>query len=73
MVSPVSTAVVECSHSALKIVKSKMQSTMQEGRLNALMMLYVHKDIKLNYNKIIDIYANKFPCRMRFSNPLEAK
>ena len=73
MVSPVSTAVVECSHSALKIVKSKMQSTMREGRLNALMMLYVHKDIKLNYNKIIAIYANKFPCRMRFSNPLEAK
>ena len=73
MVSPLSTAVVERSHSALKIVKSKMQSTMREGRLNALMMLYVHKDIKLNYNKIIDIYANKFPHSMRFSNPLEAK
>ena len=73
MVSPLSTAVVERSHSAVKIVKSKMQSTMREGRLNALMMLYVHKDIKLNYNKIIDIYANKFPCRMRLSNPSETK
>ena len=73
MVSSVNTAVVGRSHSALKILKSKMQSTMREGRLNALMMLYVHKDIKLNYNKIIDIYANKFPRRMRFSNFLEAK
>ena len=73
MVSHVSTAAVEHSHSALKIVKSKMQSTMQESRLNVQMMLYVNKDIKLNYSKIIDIYIKKFPCRIRFSNPLEAK
>ena len=71
MIIPVSTATVEQSHSGLKIVKSKLQSTMGEGRLNALMMLYVHKDITLDYGKIIDIYANRYPHRMRFSNPMQ--
>ena len=46
---------------------------MGEGRLNALMLLYVHKDIELDYNKIIDRYAKKYPRRMRFSNPLQDK
>ena len=72
-VMPVSTAAVERSHSSLKIVKSKLQSRMGEGRLNALMLLYVHKDIELDYNKIIDRYAKKYPRRMRFSNPLQDK
>ena len=70
---PVSTAAVERSHSNLKIVKSKLQSRMGEGRLNALMLLYIHKDIELDYNKIIDRYAKKYPHRMRFSNPLQDK
>ena len=71
MIIPVSTATVERSHSGLKIVKSKLQSTMGEGRLNALMLLYVHKDITLDYGKIIDIYANRYPHRMRFLNPMQ--
>ena len=58
---PVSTAAVERRHSSLKIVKSKLQSRMGEGRLNALILLYVHKDIKLDYNRIIDRYAKKYP------------
>ena len=73
LVMPVSTAAVERSHSSLKIVKSKLQSRMGEGRLNALMLLYVHKDIILDYNRIIDRYAKKYPRRMRFSNPLQDK
>ena len=30
---------------------------MGEDRLNALLLLYVHRDIKLDYDKIIDDYA----------------
>ena len=67
------TAAVEWSHSGLKIVKSKLQSRMGEGRFNALMLLYLHKDIPVNYERIIDIYANRFPHRMRFSNPMQEK
>ena len=73
LIMPVSTALVERSHSCLKIVKSKLQSRMGEGRLNALMLLCMHKDIKLDFNRIIDLYAKKYPRRMRFSNPLQEK
>ena len=61
LVMPVSTAAVERSHSSLKIVKSKLQSRMGEGRLNALMLLYIHKDIILDYNRIIDRYEVSTP------------
>ena len=71
LIIPVSTAATECSHSCLKIVKSKLQSNMGEEKLNALMLLYVHKDIGLDYNKAIDIYANRYPRRMIFLNPMK--
>ena len=70
MVVPVSTAATERSHSGLQIVKTKLQSTMGQQRLNALMLLYIHKDIQINYPNIIDIYANRYPRRMLFKNPL---
>ena len=70
MVVPVSTAATEHSHSGLQIVKTKLQSTMGQQRLNALMLLYIHKDIQINSPKIIDIYANRYPRRMLFKNPL---
>ena len=71
MIIPVSTSATECSHFCLKIVKSKLQANMGEEGLNALMLLYVHKDIVLDYEKVIDIYANRFPRRMRFLNPMK--
>ena len=70
MVVPVSTVATECSHSGLQIVKTNLQSTMGQQRLNALVLLYIHKDIQINYPKIIDIYANRYPRRMLFKNPL---
>ena len=70
MVVPVSTAATERSHSGLQIVKTKLQSTMGQQRLNALMLLYIHKDIQINYPNIIDIYANRYPRRMLLKNPL---
>ena len=53
MVVPVSTAATERSHSGLQIVKTKLQSTMGQQRLNALMLLYIHKDIQINYPNIL--------------------
>ena len=70
MVVPVSTAATERSHSGLQIVKTKLQSTMGQQRLNALMILYIHKDIQINYPKIIDIYANGYPRRMLFKKSI---
>ena len=39
-------------------------TTMSEDGFNALVLLYEHWDIKLDYNRIIQIYANKYPGRL---------
>ena len=57
---------VERSNSSLKFVKSAERSTMGEDRFNALVLLFVHKDIPLDLDKIIDAYAKKHPRRMLF-------
>ena len=67
---PLTSAEVERAHSALKLVKTKLRSTIGEDRLNALLLLYYHKDIALGYDKIVDLYARRHPRRMSFINPL---
>ena len=37
------------------------RSTMCEERFNALVLLFVHRDIALEYDKIIDMYAQRYP------------
>ena len=54
---PVTTATGERSFSALKYVKNTLRSTMSENRLNGLTMLFVHKDIKLDVDAVIDAFA----------------
>ena len=46
---------------------------MSEDQLNSLILMYVHKDIKLDYNDIIDVYARCNPRRMLFLNSLGEK
>ena len=43
---------------------------MGEDRFNALMLLYVHKDIELNIDAIIDSYSRKYPRRMLLMDPI---
>ena len=39
-------------------------------RLNSLLLLYVHKDIRLDYDDIVNDYARKNPRKMVLLNPL---
>ena len=39
-------------------------------RVNALLLACIHRDILIDYNKIIDIYASKYLGRMFLINPL---
>ena len=39
-------------------------------RINALLLVCIHRDIFLGYDKIIDISASKYPRRMLLTNPL---
>ena len=62
---------VERANSSLRF--NVYRSTMGEDRFNALMLLYhlyVHKDIELNIDAIIDSYSRKYPRRMLLIDPI---
>ena len=39
-------------------------------RVNALLLVYIHRDTFFDYDKMADIYASKYPRRMLFIDPL---
>ena len=62
---PVSTCTAERSFSALKHVKSYLRATMTEKRLNGLAALYIHKDLILNKEAVIN-ESSRGNRRMKF-------
>lgn len=54
---PVTTASSERSFSALKYIKNCLRSTMGNDRLNGLSHLYINRDIKLDYDAVIDEFS----------------
>lgn len=73
LLAPVSSATVERANSALKFVKSDRRSTMGQERLNALLLLFVHQDVHVDVDEVVDVFAKKHPRRMRLQNPLSEK
>ena len=71
LITPVTSATVERSNSSLRFVQNVYRSTMGEERLNAPLLLFIHKDIPLNYNAVVDEYAKRNQRRMKFINPLQ--
>ena len=70
LIAPVTSASVERANSALDYAKTELRSTMGQDRLNDLILLYVHKDIPLQYCQIVDQFAAKTPRQMRLIDPL---
>ena len=70
LVTLVTTASME--RASVGLVKSDHCSTMSEWRLNALLRLYVHKDIQLDFEEVVTTYGNKHPRRMLLGRPLDA-
>ena len=64
LVTPATSASVERSNSALRYIKNIYRNSISESRLNALILICVHRYIKLYYDKIIDLFAAKHPRRM---------
>ena len=58
-VTPVTASTTDRANSALKFIKSDRRSTMGQDRLNSLLLLCVHKDIQLNYDAVVDLYASR--------------
>ena len=68
--APVTSASVRRANSALARVKTEFRSTMSQEKRNDLLLLYVHKDIPLNYAQIVDDFAAKAPRRMKLTDPM---
>ena len=70
LVAPVTSASVERANSSLDYVKTELRSTMSQNRLNDLILLYIHKDIPLQYSDIVDRFAVRAPRRMQLIDPM---
>ena len=57
-------------NSTLQHLRIDFWSMMVEERLNALSLVYILRDIFLDYDKIIEIYVSKYPSLMLLINPL---
>ena len=63
-------ASAERANSDLRLLKTCFLSMMCAERLNALLLVYIHRDIFLDYDKIIDMYTLKYPRKILLINPL---
>ncbi|XP_040275821.1 52 kDa repressor of the inhibitor of the protein kinase-like [Bufo bufo] len=61
---PVSVASAERSFSTLRRVKTWLRSRMSEERLNGLSLLYIHRDVPVNTDRIIELFAKQGKCRI---------
>ena len=66
----VTSVTTERANSALKFIKSSFQSAMIEDLMNALILMYVHKDISLDWEDILNSFARQNPRCMLFLNLL---
>ena len=41
----------------MKLLKSRLRSTMDDNRLNGLALMYIHKDKEISVNSVIDQFA----------------
>ena len=63
------TRIKKKANSALHL-RTDFRRMMGEERLNALSLVCIHRNILLDYDKIINIYASKYPRSMLLINPL---
>ena len=70
LLTSVTSCTVERANSSLQFVKSCFRGAMSEDRFNALVLLFLHNDIELDIDAVIDMYARRHPRRMILLNPL---
>ncbi|KAF0704357.1 52 kDa repressor of the inhibitor of the protein kinase-like, partial [Aphis craccivora] len=63
---PVSTASVERSFSTLKIIKPYLRNTTGETRLNGLALMNIYRDLHIDSEVIINMFASKKERRLDF-------
>lgn len=63
---PVSTASVERSFSSLKRIKTYLRNSTGEARLNGLALMNIHRDIQIDTDAILNMFASKKERRLDF-------
>jgi triphosphoribosyl-dephospho-CoA synthetase len=71
LLATINSAAVGRVNSDLKFVKSDWRSTTGEERLNALLLLYIHRDLNVNIDDVIDTCASKHARCIRPQNSLK--
>ena len=69
---PITTSECERSISVLRRLKTYLRGTMKQDRMNGLALLHVHRDTRIDINKVIDMFALKHPRRMEMINILDS-
>ena len=67
---PVTCCSCERSISCLRHLKNYLRGTMGQQRLNGLALMHAHREIALDLDEIIDLFASKHPRRTRMANIL---
>ena len=63
---PVTTATAERTFSSLRLLKTYLRSTMGQNRLAGLTLLYLHRDIPITPDEVIDTFARHSSRRLEF-------
>jgi hypothetical protein len=63
---PVTSCTAERAFSAMKILKTRLRSTMTDARLNGLALMYIHKDADLVPEEIVTAFAKLCKRRLDF-------
>ena len=64
LIQSATSSTTERANSFLKLIKTSLRSTMKEDRINALILLHIHRGIELDYETLITMYAIRHPGRM---------
>ena len=68
---PVTTCECERCISALRRQKTYLRSTLGQDRLNGLAAMLIHRDMEIDFEKVITRFANMHPRRMTLANVLD--
>ena len=70
LLTSVTSSSVERANSSLRFLNSYLRTTMSEERFNALILLFLHRDIKIDIEEVISIFTRRYPGRMLLENPI---
>ena len=67
---PVSSAENERSNSVVKRLKTYLRSTMREERLSSLALMQIHQNVAVDFSKVTQEFAERYPRRMLLADPM---